>query len=82
MDSDSEAGDGRESSREYHIHCNGGSIRTTKNLRAALRSKPIRNFKRSLWIEAVSINQADVIEKSFQIGIMDKIYAQAEPILV
>lgn len=75
--------DGQEKEvREYRIHCNGGSIRTTNNLHAALRSRLIQRFKGPIWIDAVSINQADVVEKGFQVGMMDKIYAKAEAVLV
>lgn len=74
--------DENEPSRDYYIHCNGGSIRVTKNLHAALRSGHIHRLEGPLWVDAVSINQDDVAERSLQVGMMDKIYIQAESVLV
>ncbi len=65
------------------ITLNGNhSMCVTKKLYNALYS--MRNGKNSLrlWVDAICINQADHKEKENQIGLMRRIYAQAEGVIV
>ena len=59
----------------------GQTFMATRNLRDAL--KRVRNIMTTatidlqLWIDAICINQADMTEKSWQVGIMARIYSEA-----
>ncbi|SPO07270.1 uncharacterized protein DNG_09964 [Cephalotrichum gorgonifer] len=64
------------------ISCNGKELGIPKNLYGALRSLRKRDSARTLWIDAVCINQADIHEKSRQIQIMTGIYTQATQVVV
>ncbi|KAH7467493.1 hypothetical protein FOMA001_g15115 [Fusarium oxysporum f. sp. matthiolae] len=52
------------------------------NAAAALRRLRWKRKKRVLWIDAICINQADVDEKNTQVPLMQKIYGQAQNVLV
>ncbi|KAL7756813.1 hypothetical protein ACKLNR_013806 [Fusarium oxysporum f. sp. zingiberi] len=52
------------------------------NAAAALRRLRWKMKKRVLWIDAICINQADVDEKNEQVPLMQKIYGQAQNVLV
>ena len=54
----------------------------TENLEHALRSLRFRDQERTLWIDAISINQQDATEKSKQVLRMGQIYAKAFKVLV
>jgi hypothetical protein len=59
----------------------GQTFMATCNLREALKS--VRNLMTTetldlqLWVDAISINQSDMVEKSWQVDIMARIYSQA-----
>lgn len=46
----------------------------TKNLHAALLRLRLEQEPRTLWVDAMCINQDDVAEKSFQVALMSDIY--------
>ncbi|CVL03640.1 uncharacterized protein FMAN_15080 [Fusarium mangiferae] len=52
------------------------------NAAAALRRLRWKKKKRVLWIDAICINQTDVDEKNTQVPLMQKIYGQAQNVLV
>ncbi|WKT52850.1 Heterokaryon incompatibility [Fusarium oxysporum f. sp. vasinfectum] len=52
------------------------------NAAAALRRLRWKMKKRVLWIDGTCINQADVDEKNEQVPLMQKIYGQAQNVLV
>ncbi|KAH6699714.1 heterokaryon incompatibility protein-domain-containing protein [Leptodontidium sp. MPI-SDFR-AT-0119] len=54
----------------------------TSNLFVALRRLRRTNKTRTLWIDAVCINQQDLHEKGNQLAMMDRIYKQASRVLV
>lgn len=63
------------------IQVNDFDVVITKNLEAALRK--LREFvndgrKLEFWVDALSINQKDLDEKSYQIPLMKKIFSTAE----
>lgn len=64
------------------IRCEGGALHVTKNLKAALLYLRNRTAERLLWIDAVCINQADLQERSQQVGIMRDIYRNASGTIV
>ncbi|KAI1122865.1 heterokaryon incompatibility protein-domain-containing protein [Nemania abortiva] len=68
--------DGERSSLEF------GVLQVTSNLELALRSLRRENATRTLWIDALCINQEDKDEKEVQIQRMGWIYANAEFVVV
>ncbi|EFX05970.1 het domain containing protein [Grosmannia clavigera kw1407] len=50
------------------------SIPVTANLDSALRHLRYRTFSRTLWVDALCINQADVEERGMQVHLMRSIY--------
>ncbi|KAI1407618.1 HET-domain-containing protein [Hypoxylon sp. FL1857] len=54
----------------------------TRNCEAALRRLRSHKTDRFLWIDAVCINQANVRERSHQVGLMSQIYSTARTCLV
>jgi hypothetical protein len=57
-------------------------LRLTENLAAALMRYRLRSKARSLWVDALCINQCDRLERERQVAIMSKIYLQARRVLV
>ena len=76
----------RELTREATVvprgHDAGGVVRITRNLDTALRYVRRRDRPRVLWIDGVSINQADVEERNSQVKDMDKIFWNASKVVV
>ncbi|KAI1329926.1 heterokaryon incompatibility protein-domain-containing protein [Xylariaceae sp. FL0255] len=64
------------------IHVNGEQLSATANLDAALRASRLPCKPRTLWVEAICINQQDIAEKNVQVPRMDKIYSGASPVIV
>jgi hypothetical protein len=56
------------------ISCNGNEVQVTKNLYEALRRLRRESEERTLWIDALCINQSDIAERNSQVGIMSNIY--------
>ncbi|KAI4257074.1 MAG: hypothetical protein LQ352_001788 [Teloschistes flavicans] len=59
-----------------------GVLAVTENLATALRHLRREDESRDLWIDAICINQQDLIERGTQVAIMGDIYAQAQQVLV
>ncbi|XXH06113.1 hypothetical protein Hte_012558 [Hypoxylon texense] len=64
------------------ITVDGEEFQATVNLEAALRAlrRPFR--KRTLWVDAVCINQDDIPEKNIQVPQMGRLYGSAGDVLV
>jgi hypothetical protein len=62
--------------------CEGRLLSITKNVDNLLRHLRLHNHYRSLWIDAICINQVDAIERAAQVRLMDKIYKEAKGVLV
>ena len=70
-----------DDSKSCTLSCDGGLIFITRNCEAALRR--IRNDQdRTLWLDAICINQASDGERSHQMGLMGSIYKSASGVLV
>jgi hypothetical protein len=54
----------------------------TGNLALALRSMRKADREEVLWVDAVCINQDDVIEKQHQIRLMGRVYSDAENVII
>jgi hypothetical protein len=64
---------------------NGQIVKVTRNLEAALRvlrEKVTIQAGCKLWIDAICINQADLVEKGREIGRMRTIYRKAADVVV
>ncbi|CBY00400.1 hypothetical protein IAQ61_011332 [Plenodomus lingam] len=81
-------GDGKR-----HIECQGSKIEVTENLWQFLRQYRARMMEKQdqemnpskpprLWIDAISINQSDLKERSHQVSLMRDIYTSAESVIV
>jgi Heterokaryon incompatibility protein (HET) len=64
------------------MSCSGMKIQITVNLDAALRRLRLPDQPRLLWVDAICINQGDIIERSRQVRIMRDIYANAKTVVV
>lgn len=71
-----------DASLSCSITCDGHRIVVTKNCEAALRYLRGTGTERTLWIDAICINQADLPERHHQVSIMDKIYRSATRVLI
>jgi hypothetical protein len=60
----------------------GCALQVTDNLYVALRHLRHAMDRRTVWIDALCINQVDVIERSSQVQLMNRIYATAERTIV
>lgn len=58
------------------------NLQISPNLEQALRHLRMRNSQRSLWIDAICINQTDIPEKNKQVPKMRQIYKRASEVLV
>ena len=64
------------------ITCNGSSIAVTEHLYSALLHFRLPDKSRYLWVDALCINQKDVVEKNTQVQCMMSIFKGAESVLV
>ena len=64
------------------INCSGHKMLVKENLFAALRRLRYPDRPRSLWVDAICINQADKEEKNHQVALMGKIYANAREVII
>jgi hypothetical protein len=71
-----------ESQKKLHIVIYGYSFDVTDNLYKALLELRNHISERTIWVDAICINQADWIEKGDQIKMMAKIYGQAARVIV
>jgi hypothetical protein len=58
------------------------AFNVTVNLHSALRRLRLTHEERILWIDAICINQADSIEKGWQVPRMQQIYSYADRVTV
>ncbi|KAK6398048.1 hypothetical protein LTR65_003128 [Meristemomyces frigidus] len=58
-----------------------GTIAITKNLAEALPYLRLADKERRLWIDAVCVNQQDIVERSSQVKLMASIFGQAELVI-
>lgn len=60
-----------------NVLCDGRLLPVTRSLLEALQSLRRLTTSRLLWIDAICINQADLLERSHQVGLMRLIYNRA-----
>lgn len=64
------------------IDLDGSTLTITGNLGDALRRLRLTTEKVTLWVDAICINQDDHDEKSFQVGMMARIYSAATQVVI
>ncbi|KAF2096281.1 HET-domain-containing protein [Rhizodiscina lignyota] len=70
----------------HSVYCSGKQIRVTRNCYDALQQ--IRKRQRTskeehiLWIDAICINQNDILERNEQVKLMADVYSKANEVLV
>ena len=64
------------------VQVNGRLLKVPASAEKVLRRLVPSHGTRTLWIDAICINQADILERSQQVAMMGKIYSQAERNLV
>lgn len=60
----------------------GQLLKITKNLDSALRAIRHPTYQQTLWVDAVCINQMDIIERSRQVARMHQIFGMADLVLI
>jgi len=70
-----------DSTASKHISIDGHIVAVTKNLEAALRQILIGDDERILWVDAVSINQDNVLERNEQVNKMRRVYQKAHGVI-
>ncbi|KAL8646949.1 MAG: hypothetical protein Q9210_005843 [Variospora velana] len=68
-------------SNRSQMYCNGKTLSITSNLDIALRSLRLHAGSRTLWVDAVCINQADVDERNEQVALMRDVYTKASQVI-
>ncbi|KAI4197068.1 MAG: hypothetical protein LQ346_003101 [Caloplaca aetnensis] len=67
---------------QAEILCEGVPLQVPRNLIAALRRFRRCATPRLLWADSICINQAKVVEKNHQVGIMGRIYKSSATVLI
>ncbi|KAI8938749.1 hypothetical protein NX059_004616 [Plenodomus lindquistii] len=69
----------------FQVECNGKQIGVSENLYNFLQhcaSCADMSLRRSLWVDALAINQQDLVERSAQVNIMGDIYKAASQVII
>ena len=66
----------------HTINCDGAALSISENLWLALQRLRRGDSERLLWVDAICINQPDVVEKSAQVQRMRGIYSRAKKVVV
>jgi hypothetical protein len=64
------------------IRVDGIAVKVTQNLRDALATLQMPDQERLMWVDALAINQNDVVERNEQIPRMREIYAAAQFVVI
>jgi Heterokaryon incompatibility protein (HET) len=64
------------------IICNGTSTPVMKNLKAAFLRLRLRNEIRTVWVDAICIDQNNIPERNAQVQLMSQIYRKATMVVV
>ncbi|KAF2870570.1 heterokaryon incompatibility protein-domain-containing protein, partial [Massariosphaeria phaeospora] len=72
----------KDKSGTIPVRCHDRRLLVTPNLKAALEKLRLKKKKRTLWIDGICINQADVEERNQQVHLMTDIYRKAEKVLM
>jgi hypothetical protein len=64
------------------LYCNGKEVRITRNLSSVLRRLRNSSKPRTLWADAICINQNSLEERGQQVHLMGSIYKNASQVLI
>jgi hypothetical protein len=70
-----------DASLSRHIYCHGRKIAITANCELVLRCLRRKGHNRSIWIDAISIDQENTMERNHQVKLMATIYSNASQVL-
>jgi hypothetical protein len=77
------ASDDGDATLSQTIYCDVDKyISVTINCDKALRQLRRRGLKRRLWIDAVCIDQTNINERNHQVGLMDRVYSEAQNVRI
>ena len=65
-----------------YITVNNTTVSVGQNLWNALRSLRLKDKARTIWVDALCINQEDISERNEQVLIMNRIYREATKVLI
>lgn len=70
--------------RPVRARCDGGDycLRISENLESALRHLRLTDKFRTLWVDAICIDQVNSVEKNKQVPMMSEIYGKAQRVCV
>lgn len=71
-----------DASLSSEIYCGNGKISTTQNCAAALRRLRNPEQERTVWVDAVCIDQETTAERNHQVELMGTIYSKATRVMV
>lgn len=71
-----------DASRCRTISISGQPFQVTSNCEMALKRARMRHYTRTVWIDAICINQDDISERGHQVGLMPDIYSGAKNVLM
>ncbi len=71
----------QNATRSIYTH-DGIEIPVTENLHDALQQLRYSNVSRSLWVDSICIDQADIDERNHQVRMMGTIYAKAARVVI
>jgi hypothetical protein len=74
--------DARQGLTWANIEINGDPYKIPQNLYDALQSLRLKDHERSLWVDAICINQNDLQEKAYQVSMMKEIFQNASQVCV
>lgn len=64
------------------VYCHGEPIQVTNSLASALLHLRSPDQPRTLWADAICINQKDKVEKGAQVQLMSQIYTKPKKVLI
>jgi len=71
-----------DQSPDYELPCSGALIYITANVKSCLPYLAVENESNYFWIDAVCINQANILEKDHQVSLMKAIYKSASTVII
>jgi hypothetical protein len=70
-----------DASLSAHVSCGGKKIAITANCEAMLRCLRRQGRNRTIWVDAISIDQKNTLERNHQVKLMAIIYSNASQVL-
>lgn len=71
-----------DASHRVPIRVGSGTLEVTQNLYSALRALVHQDTERTIWIDALCINQNDISEKNHQVQFMKEVYTRASSVVI